>query len=287
MNTGSKNLSSLHGNLQVIFSHMTRVMGILNVTPDSFSEKGAYYPFEVAVKRGQQICAEGADILDIGGESTRPAAAEVTVAEEINRVIPVIRALKQLIKIPISIDTCKAEVAAFALDAGAEFINDITGLENQEMQEIAISHQVDVCVMHMQGTPKTMQDNPFYPEGVVEHLLKWFDTRVSLLLQRGIKQERIFLDPGIGFGKTVAHNLQILQNLHLFKAFGFPLLVGLSRKSFLGKILKLKPEGLLPATIAMNTIAIQNGADIIRVHDVQEHRHLANLLSAFDLPITG
>jgi len=258
----------------------TQLMGILNVTPDSFYDGNKYLLIENAIKRGLLIAEEGADILDIGGESTRPGSAAVSVQEEQSRVIPVIKALKEKVKIPISIDTMKPEIAADALEAGATLLNDVSGFRNPEMREIAASADVDICVMHMLGEPKTMQQNPYYEEGIITVLLDWFDQQVNLLTKAGVKESRIIFDPGIGFGKTVAHNLEIIHNLPKLRAVGFPVLLGTSRKSFMSKILNLPAAELLPTTIAINTLAIQASVDIIRVHDVAEHRKVIDIMDA-------
>lgn len=260
-------------------------MGILNVTKDSFFDGGEYFESDSAVARGKRIFEEGADIIDIGGESTRPGATPISEAEELERVIPVIKALCAEVPITISIDTCKPGVAAAAVAAGARLINDVRGLRDPAMQEVAASLDVDVCVMHMQGTPQTMQKNPHYPEGIICHLLNWFEKQVAILVQRGIKEKRIILDPGIGFGKTVADNLEIIQNLPRLKAMGFPTLIGLSRKSFMSNILGKPAAELFPATIAANTLLIMSCIDIIRVHDVAAHRDVVNLFSKIKEPL--
>jgi len=249
-------------------------MGILNATPNSFYSK--FPSFEEAIEQGKKLIADGANILDIGGEPSWPGALPISEAEELARVIPLIKELHSLI--PISVDTTKADVAVAAIEAGATLINDITGFQNPAMLEVAASYDVDLCVMHMQGTPQTMQVNPSYPEGVVPTLLGWFEERVGVLLQKGVKKSRIILDPGIGFGKTVAHNLEILQNLPQFRALGFPLLIGISRKSFMGKILGKKAPDLLPATLAINAHLIMSQVDFIRVHDVKEHKDAVDVL---------
>lgn len=256
---------------------MTQLMGILNVTPDSFFDGGKYIDFEAAIARGRQMQQEGADILDIGGESTRPFSLPVTEEEELNRVIPVIKALKDL-TIPISIDTNKVSVAAAALEAGAKVINDVTGFQNPAMRELACSTGVEICVMHMKGNPQTMQQNPQYPGGIISEIINWFESQINVLIKRGIKEKQIILDPGIGFGKTVADNVEIVQNIPRFKALGFRLLFGVSRKSFLSKILSKSPAELLPATLAVNTLLIHSRVDIIRAHDVREHREIIDLL---------
>ena len=257
---------------------MTKLMGILNVTPDSFFDQGRCFDIDAAIIRGKAICSEGADIIDVGGESTRPGAPVVDTDEELARVIPVIQALHSSISIPISIDTSKPRVAEAAIQAGASFINDVTGFCQPEMQDIAAASGLDICVMHMQGNPKTMQAQPYYSEGVVLHLLRWFEQQIAILIKRGVKEKQIFLDPGIGFGKTVDDNLKIIQNLPKLKSLGFPLLLGISRKSFMGKIIHKNASQLLPATIAVNALLIKDGVDIIRVHDVNEHRGVIDLL---------
>ena len=266
----------------------TQLMGILNATPDSFYGKSRFFDVEAAVARGQQIFSEGADIIDIGGESTRPRnvynnqdAGPVTVTEELNRVIPVIKQLKPLISIPISIDTMKPEVAAQAVESGAAWINDVSGFRDPAMRAIAASAGTKICVMHMHGDPFTMQLNPHYDEPIMDHLNHWFSDILEKLIKAGVRESNIILDPGIGFGKTVAHNLEIIHNLPKLKSFGFPVLLGISRKSFMSKILNKPPTELLPATLAMNTIAILSHVDFIRVHDVQAHRDVIDLLDTY------
>jgi dihydropteroate synthase len=257
----------------------TKLMGILNVTPDSFYDGNSYFEINAAIERGIEIYRQGADILDIGGESTRPGSNQVHEQEEIERVIPVIQSLKQHISIPISIDTTKPSVALAAVEAGATMINDINGFRNPKMREIASLTGVEVCVMHMLGEPKTMQLNPLYPNGILFHLLQFFEAQISLLINAGIQQNKIILDPGIGFGKTIADNLEIIHNLHQLKDIGFPLLVGVSRKSFMSKLLNKPSSELLAATLAMNVLVISAGVDIIRVHDIREHDDVIQLLS--------
>lgn len=257
-----------------------KLMAILNVTPDSFYEKSRTYNSVSALKRGMLIEAEGADIIDIGGFSSRPGSLPVTEEEELSRVIPPLKALKQEVKIPLSIDTINPRVAAKALAAGCTYINDISGFSNPEMRKVAKDSAGPLIVMHMQGTPLTMQNNPFYPEGIIPHLKQWFEERVELLVKEGIAQNRIILDPGIGFGKTIDHNLQILKSLAELKQLGFPLLMGLSRKSFISNLLKKTSEELLYATLALNTAALLAKVDIIRVHDVKEHRDVIDILHA-------
>lgn len=256
----------------------TKLMGILNVTPDSFFDQGSFFDSSKAIARGEQIIQEGADILDIGGESSRPGSTSISEAEELRRIIPVIQSLRKMTNIPISVDTVKPRVAAAAIEAGATMINDISGARHPEMRKIAASCGVPICLMHMQGTPATMQISPVYPEGIISHLIHWFEEKIDLLIEAGVKKNNIILDPGIGFGKTVAHNLQIIHNLPQLKALGFPLLLGVSRKSFMSKIVNRPAVDLLPTTVAVNVIAIQNHVDIIRVHDIEAHRLVIDFL---------
>lgn len=260
---------------------MTQLMGILNVTSDSFYDGGRFFAEEHAIVRGLAMVAEGADILDIGGESTRPGATPVALAEELSRVVPVIKGLSSQTTVPLSIDTMKPEVAAAALEAGATLINDVSGFRHPHMRELAAHSKVDICVMHMQGEPRTMQNQPFYEEGIIPHLLKWFENRVQELRASGVQDSQIILDPGIGFGKTVADNLKIIDNLSLLKSMGFRILLGASRKSFLSKIVNKSSANVLYETIAVNVLGVQQGVDIIRVHDVKEHRGVLDLMSRF------
>lgn len=259
----------------------TQLMGILNVTPDSFYDQGKNFNRDIAIDAGIRLCDEGADILDIGGESTRPSSLPVSLEDEIARVIPVIEALKSKVNIPISIDTMKPEVARLAIHAGASIINDVTGLINQEMVNLAAKTGVKIICMHMRGNPQNMQDNLHYEKGIIDEILRFFKERLTFFKSNGIKVEQIILDPGIGFGKSVADNLQIIHKLSTFKNLGHPLLLGISRKSFMGKMVKEKPTSLLPATLGLNTVAIMNTIDIIRVHDVKEHRMLIDTLQYY------
>lgn len=256
----------------------TKLMGILNVTPDSCFDQGRWFDPARAIQRGIQIYQEGADLVDVGGESTRPQASPVPEDVELKRVIPIIHALKQEIPLPLSIDTMKPKVAEAAIQAGASFINDITGFRDPDMRRLAAAVQLPICVMHMHETPATMQINPHYPEGIIPFLLDWFKKQIDLLLSDGVKESNIILDPGIGFGKTIADNIEIVHNLQKFKALGFPILIGLSRKSFLGKIVNKSYPELLPVTLAVNTLAIQAKVDIIRVHDIHEHRDIIDVI---------
>lgn len=256
-------------------------MGILNVTPDSFFASSRSHSLEHALERALRLQSEGADLLDIGGESSRPGAIQVTEEEELARVIPVIQQLNGRLSIPISIDTMKPNVARAAIQAGASLINDISGFSHPDMVQLANEADCDICVMHMQGNPQTMQKNPHYEAGIIPYLMLWFQEKIEQLTAQGIKSDRIILDPGIGFGKTVADNLEIIHNLPVFKKLGFRLLLGVSRKSFLGKILNQPTDDLLPATLTANAIAVLHHVDIIRVHDVKEHRSVIDFLSAY------
>ena len=258
-----------------------QIMGILNVTPDSFFAGSRAFAVDQAVNLALKLAEDGADILDIGGESTRPGSSPVSEEEELRRVIPVLKGLKGKLSIPISIDTTKPSVAKAAINAGATLINDITGFINPEMLKIAKESDLQICVMHMQGTPKTMQQDPHYENGIISHLKNWFLERIDTLTHLGIRPEKIILDPGIGFGKTVADNVKIIHNLPELKKLGFRLLLGASRKSFLGKILNQPTQELLPATLAVNTLACVAGVDIIRVHDIKEHRAIVDLIDTY------
>lgn len=258
-----------------------KIMGILNATPDSFYDKGTYFSLELAIKRAHEMVRQGASIIDIGGESTRPNATPIIEDTEYERVIPLIKALNlddTFKNIQISIDTMKPSIAEAAIQAGASLINDVTGFRNPEMISVAAKYNVDICVMHMQGTPANMQLNPQYPEGIMTHLMNWFEIKINELLKSGIKENSIIIDPGIGFGKTVADNLEIIHNLPQFKKWGFRVLLGVSRKSFMSKILNKTAADLLIPTVAINTFALSKGVNIIRVHDVMEHQQMIELL---------
>jgi dihydropteroate synthase len=252
------------------FSAGCIVMGVLNVTPDSFSDGGQFFDFERAVERGVQMEAEGAAIIDIGGESTRPGSASVSDDEEIERVVPVIRALSKKIAVPISIDTCKVEIAEAALEAGAVMLNDITALSDERMGELAARNRVPVILMHMQGTPSTMQVEPKY-EDVVGEVLEFLVGRAKQAEKFGIAKDMIFIDPGIGFGKTIEHNILLLRNINKFVATGYRVLVGTSRKSFIGKLTgREKPSERVFGTAATVALCAAAGVSIVRVHDVAE-----------------
>jgi dihydropteroate synthase len=246
-----------------------RVMGILNVTPDSFSDGGDFISPELAISHAVQMLQDGADIIDIGGESTRPGAKSVSEQEELDRVIPAIEAIKQRLPVIISIDTSKPIVMREAVAAGAGFINDVMALQTPGAVAAAQELAVPVCLMHMQGQPRSMQKNPSYSDVVVE-ILDFFKQRIADCVAGGISRERLLLDPGFGFGKTLEHNLKLLQRLGEFNRIGLPLLVGISRKSMLGAILGDAPvEERLYASLAAAVLALERGASIIRAHDVK------------------
>ena len=246
------------------------VMGILNVTPDSFSDGGQHFNPSDAISAALRMEDDGASIIDIGGESTRPYSEPVSESEELKRVLPVIEGLSDRVQIPISIDTSKANVARAAVAAGAEIINDVTGLEGDpEMPSVVNQVGVGVCVMHMQGTPQTMQDNPSYND-VVEEIHDYLTARLNACLQLGIPKKRICLDPGIGFGKSHAHNLQLVQNADFFLQSGVPILVGHSRKGFIGSLLGDKDADRQAATLGVSLALASRGVHILRVHDVRE-----------------
>jgi dihydropteroate synthase len=245
------------------------VMGVVNVTPDSFSDGGRYFDLASAVEHGLALETQGAAILDVGGESTRPGAEPVEAEEESHRVVPVIEALVGAgVEVQISVDTSKAEVTARALAAGATLVNDVTALRAApEMAELTAAAGADLCLMHMIGTPRTMQDDPHYDD-VVADVKRFLEERMAFAVAHGVREEKIILDPGIGFGKTVAHNLELLRRLPELVALGRPVLVGTSRKSFLGKLTGRGLDERVPGTLATNVLAYERGARIFRVHDV-------------------
>lgn len=248
----------------------THVMGILNVTTDSFYDGKRYYATKDAVNHGLALAAEGADIIDVGGESTRPGAHPTSEADELKRVIPVIKALSKQIKIPISIDTYKATVAEKAIDAGASIINDIGGLTlDKRMAAVAAAAKAPIVIMHKKGTPRTMQSQPMRNKKVLPEIMSYLKKSIAIATKNGIDGNRIILDPGIGFGKTMSHNLEILKWLKELGRMGFPLLIGTSRKNFIRTILDVSVQDSLFGTLATVAIAAMNGAHIVRVHDVR------------------
>ena len=263
------------------FTKKTYIMGVLNITQDSFSDGGLYFDKSAAIKRALQMVEEGADIIDIGGESTRPGAEPVTVEEELRRTIPVIEALAKEIKVPISIDTYKSEVAEKALEAGASIVNDISGLRfDPEMAKVVSDYKVPVVIMHIKGRPKDMQQNPVY-EALVPEIMDYLREGIRLAKESGVSEDKIIIDPGIGFGKTFNQNLEIINNLHEFTLLEKPILIGPSRKAFIGKILgNVSETDRLEGTSAAVAISIMNGANIIRVHDIKEMVRVARVADA-------
>jgi dihydropteroate synthase len=257
------------------------VMGVVNVTPDSFSDGGLYADADTAIAHGVELEAEGADILDIGGESTRPGAEPVAADAELQRVLQVIGGLRERgVTAEISIDTSKAAVAAAALDAGATLVNDVTALRSDPaMAELVAARGVSCCLMHMLGEPRTMQDDPRYKD-VVSDVKAFLEERLAFAVASGIAEERILLDPGIGFGKTAEHNLELLARLDELVALGRPVVIGTSRKSFLGRITGRPVDDRLAATIATNVLAYERGARVFRVHDVAPVRDALVITSA-------
>jgi dihydropteroate synthase len=249
-----------------------RIMGILNVTPDSFSDGGEWFGYDEAVEHARALVAEGADILDVGGESTRPGADPVSVAEELRRVIPVITAARET-GAQISIDTMKLEVAAAAVDAGATYVNDVTAFRHEpELAAFVAERSCDCCLMHMLGEPRTMQDDPRYDD-VVDDIRSFLEERAAFAIGQGVPAERIMVDPGIGFGKTLEHNLELLRRLDEIVALGFPVVIGTSRKSFLGRLTgRDDPHDRVAATLATTVLALERGASVFRVHDVAPTR---------------
>jgi len=244
------------------------VMGIVNVTPDSFSDGGQFSQTHLAVEHGLSLLAQGADILDIGGESTRPNATPVSLDEELSRVIPVIEALVKQVDVPISIDTYKPAVMQAAIAAGASIVNDVRALQETGALEVVAASNVGVCLMHMQGTPQTMQLNPNY-QNVVNDVCAFLNERLNTCVTAGIAKERISLDPGFGFGKTREHNIKMIQQLDAFVKLGRPLLVGLSRKSVLGQVTGNDVDARVYASVSAAVISAMKGAKILRVHDVK------------------
>ena len=261
-------LRTRHGQLD--FSRHTLVMGILNVTPDSFFGGSRRPDPAKAIADGVAMAASGADIIDVGGESTRPGALSVSEEEELGRVLPVVRGLRREVGAPISIDTYKARVARAALDAGADIVNDISALRfDPAMVSLIAAEKVPVVLMHMQGTPQTMQHEPHYND-VTREVRDFLAAQLYEAMDGGVAPESIILDPGIGFGKTIEHNLQLLRGLPALAALGQPLLVGVSRKAFIGKILSLEADQRLEGSLAAAVAAVSAGANIVRVHDVAE-----------------
>lgn len=260
-------------------SKKTHIMGVLNVTPDSFSDGGLFLKKERAVARALEIEKEGASIIDVGGESTRPGADRVPAAEELKRVIPVIEAIRSKVRIPISIDTSKPVVAREALRSGASIINNIMGvILDGKMADLAAEFDCPLILMHIKGVPGTMQENPVYNNLMLE-IREALSASIRIAVECGVDPQKIVIDPGIGFGKTARHNLEILRNLDYLKSLGKPIMVGPSRKAFIGTALGIEdPKGRIFGTAAAVAIAIANGADIVRVHDIEVMRQVSDLV---------
>lgn len=287
MNYELFNMELNNSNLVLNFSH-TRIdltkkvalIGILNLTPDSFYDGGKYRTEKEILGRAEQMIREGADIIDIGGESTRPGAGKISWEEEIKRTIPYIKKITRSFKVPISIDTYKARVAKEAIDAGAEMVNDISGLRfDPYMAEIVSSNKTFLVTMHIQGTPRDMQDNPQY-EALMDEIISYLKEGLEIAANAGINLEKVIVDPGIGFGKTVEHNLFILKNLKRLRVLERPISIGVSRKSFIGKVLNLPLEERVPGSLAATCVGLMGGARIVRCHDVKETRQAVDLVEA-------
>ena len=260
------------------------VMGILNVTPDSFSDGGQFDDIDTAKRHAEQLAADGAAILDIGGESTRPGADDVSESQELDRVIPVIEALRDTVDLPISVDTSKATVMREAIAAGAAMINDVLALQEPGALQAAAELGVPVCLMHMQGRPRTMQSNPEYDDVTLD-VMAFLGDRVAICIAAGIARELVAIDPGFGFGKTHAQNVELLANLRQLQDLGLPVLVGLSRKSTLGELTCREVDERMPGSISAAVIAVMKGAQIVRAHDVRETVDALKVVSAVMEPI--
>ena len=265
---------------ELSFGQRSLIMGILNVTPDSFSDGGCYFDVAAAIDHAKQMAKDGADVIDVGGESSRPGASPASAEEELARVLPVVEGLVEEISVPVSIDTCKSEVARRTVETGAHIVNDITALQGDaEMARVVAEMGAGVILMHMRGSPRTMQQSPVYDD-VVSDISAWLHRRIEYAETEGIPPDRIIIDPGIGFGKTVNHNLEILRRLDEFRHLNKPILIGTSRKSFIGKILDLPVNSRIEGTAATITWAIAHGADMVRVHDVKAMHRVARMTDA-------
>jgi len=263
--------------MDINFTKKTYIMGVLNVTPDSFSDGGKYNSVEKAIWRAKEMIDQGADIIDVGGESTRPNAPKISIDEELQRVIPVIEQISKFTPI-ISIDSSKAKVVEKAIEAGASIVNDIYGLQNdKQMAKVVAKNNCMVVIMHIKGTPQNMQDSPNYND-LINEMTDYFRESISIAKNAGIAGKNIILDPGIGFGKTVNDNLEIIRNISKFKKFGYPVMLGASRKSFIGKITGAEVNDRLAGSIAAISVGIINGVDIVRVHDVKETKQAIKIL---------
>ena len=258
----------------------TKIMGILNVTPDSFSDGGKYFDTEQALRHAQEMVKAGADIIDIGGESSRPGSATISAREELGRVLPVLEAVKGALDIPVSVDTCKSEVAREVLSRGADCINDITALRGEAaMAGVIAEFNAGVVLMHMKGEPRTMQEAPRYDD-VIAEIIAYLKESIDIAERAGINPDKIVVDPGIGFGKTLEHNLLILRKLPRLRSLNKPLLVGSSRKSFIGEITGKKPDARIFGTAASVAVCALRGVEIVRVHDVDEMLDVIKVIDA-------
>lgn len=258
----------------------TCIMGILNVTPDSFSDGGRFSDYDRAVAHAFELISQGADILDVGGETTKPGSDPVPLEVELERVIPIVRAVREKSDIPVSVDTNKAEVAARAIEAGADIINDISALQfDPEMASVAARTGAPLILMHMQGTPRVMQDDPVY-SSLISEVIAFLEERIRYAMDSGVARGQIVVDPGVGFGKTTAHNLSIIKNLGAFAWLDCPLLLGVSRKRFIGAVLGRREGERELGTAVANAFGIAAGAHILRVHDVAFHREVADMADA-------
>ncbi|MBI0096460.1 dihydropteroate synthase [Gilliamella apicola] len=255
---------------QIMDLSFPQVMGIVNMTPDSFSDGGNYNNLDDAMRRVDSMIQSGATFIDVGGESTRPGAAEVSVEEELDRVIPLVEKIARYFDVWISVDTSKPQVMTESAKAGAHLINDIRALTEPDAIEAAAKTQLPVCIMHMQGDPKTMQNAPHYQQDIYQEVDQFFTQHINRCVNAGIEREKIILDPGFGFGKTLQHNYRLLAKLNNFHHFGLPLLVGMSRKSMIGQVLNVAPQERMIGSVSCAVIAAMQGAQIIRVHDVKE-----------------
>lgn len=265
--------------LQVLGLSTPCVMGVLNVTPDSFSDGGHFQTVDQAIKQAKLMVRDGAAIIDVGGESTRPGADSVSIAEELHRVIPIIQALKNHLDVKVSVDTSKPEVMRAAVDVGVDLINDVRALQEPGALEVVAELDVPVCLMHMLGQPRSMQENPQYDD-VVFDVISFLKQRIDAAMGAGIDASKLLVDPGFGFGKALSHNLALLKNLHQFKELQLPLLVGMSRKRMIGEILDVDVDQRVTGSVAAAVIASMNGADILRVHDVKPTVEALKIVSA-------
>ncbi len=272
----------LSGGKQLAARRKALVMGILNSTPDSFFPESRKMGVEAGLAAAKKMVSEGADIIDIGGESTRPGSRYVEADEELRRVVPLIKAIRKTSDVAISVDTRKAVVAEEAVKAGADIINDVSALrDDPEIGLVAAKYEVPVVLMHMRGEPETMQTNPHYTN-TIEEIISELEVCIDRAKSFGISPDKIITDPGIGFGKRLEDNLMILNNIDSFKALGYPLLIGLSRKSFLGKICNTEVEDRMVSSVVANMYSVMNGADIIRIHDIRETVQMLDIVSAVE-----